>query len=200
MLQEELQKHRGDQLEQDHRNLVDVEKRLRQSQASKAKANVKLSDSETKHEELLGNVEKMAQEKSNLERKLSIKERECKLLCTMQEKDAYNQVLQEKIDKKRKKIKSLKKELQLKESELQSASQEVQTQQKELSEAQTVLKKQHEQVIKLQREREELACSYNIEKKKVSKIVQILTSDKDKMQVRSYCRVIHLLHITFEAF
>ena len=183
MLQE-LQKHRGDQLEQDHTKLVDIEECLRQSQASKAEANVKLSESETKLEELLGNVEKMAQQNSNLEQKLKIKERECVLLCAMQEKDAYNQVLQKKIDKKRSKIKSLKRELQIKESELQFALQEVQTQQKELLEVQTVVKKQHEQVIKLQREKEELACSYNIEKEKVSKIVQILTSDKDKVQVR----------------
>ena len=184
MLQEELQKHKTDQLEQNHRKLVDIEERLRQSQASKAKANVKSSESETKLEELLGNVEKIAQEKSNLERKLSIKERECELLCAMQEKDTYNQVLQKKVDKKRKKIKSLKKELEIKESELQSALQKVQTQQKELSEAQKELKKQNEEVIQLQREKEELACSYNIEREKVSKIVQILISDKDKIQVR----------------
>ena len=184
MLQEKLQKHRGDQLEQNHRKLVDIEERLRQSQASKAEANVKSSESETKLEEMLGNVQKIAQEKSNLEKKLSIKKRECELLCAMQEKDAYHQVLRMKVDKKRKKTNSLKKELQKKESELQTTLQEVQTKQSELSEARTVLKKQHEQVIKLQREKEELASSYNIEKEKVSKIVQILTSDKDKIQVR----------------
>ena len=184
MLHEELQKHIGDQLEQVRQKLVDIEERLRQSQTSKAEANVKSSESETKLEEMLGNVQKIAQEKSNLEQKLSIKERECELLCAMQEKDTYNQVLQKKVDKKRKKIKSLKRELQAKESELQSALQEVQTKQTELSEAQTVLRKQHEEVIKLQREKEELASSYYIEKEKVSKIVQILTSDKDKIQVR----------------
>ena len=163
---------------------MDAEERLRQSLESKVKANERASEAVTKLEGLHENVEKLSEEKSNLEKKLKIKERECELLCAMQEKDAYNQVLQKKVDKKRKKIKILKKELQKKESELQSALQEVQTQQKELLEAQTVLKKQHEQVIKLQREKEELASSYNIEKEKVSKIVQILTSDKDKIQVR----------------
>ena len=163
---------------------MDADECLRQSQESKVKANEKACEAVTKLKTLRGNVEKMAQEKSNLEKELSIKERECELLCAMQEKDAYNQVLQKKIDKKRKKIKILKKELQKKESELQSALQEHQTQQKELSKAQTALKKHHEIVIKLQREREELACTYNIEKEKVSKIVQIFTSDKDKIQVR----------------
>ena len=175
---------------------MDAEEHLRQSQESKVKANERASEAVTKLEELHENVEKISEEKNNLEKELKIKERECELLCAMQEKDAYNQVLQKKIDKKRKKIKSLKKELQLKESELQTTLQEAQTKQKELSEAQKVLKKQHEQVIKLQREKEELACSYNTEKEKVSKIVQILISDKDQIQVR-YLQCIHL-HIPLE--
>ena len=164
---------------------MDAEGFLRQSQESEVKANDKASEAVTKLKELQDNVEMISGEKSNLEKELKIKEQECELLRAMQEKDAYNQVLQKKMDKKRKKIKSLKKELQIKESELQSTLQEVQTQQKELSEVQKVLKKQHEEVVKLQREKEELACSYNIEKEKVSKIVQILTSDKDKIQVKS---------------
>ena len=70
-------------------------------------------------------------------------------------------------------------------SELQSALQEVQIGQKGLSEARKEVKKQHEQVIQLQREKEEVAWSYNIEKEQVSKIVQLLVSDKEEMQVRS---------------
>ena len=70
-------------------------------------------------------------------------------------------------------------------SELKSALQEVQIGQKGLSEARKEVKKQHEQVIQLQREKEELAWSYNIEKEQVSKIVQLLVSDKKEMQVRS---------------
>ena len=185
MLHKELQKHRGDQLEQDRRKVLHADERLRQSQESKAKANERASEAVTKLEELHENVEKICEEKSNLERELKIKERECELLSAMQEKDAYNQVLQKKIDKKRKKIKRLKEELQKKESELQSAMQDLQTKQEELSQAQNELKKQHEQVMELQREKEELACSYSIEKEQVSKIVQLLVSDKEEMQVRS---------------
>ena len=70
-------------------------------------------------------------------------------------------------------------------SELQSALQEVQIGQKGLSEARKEVKKQHEQVILLQREKEEVAWSYNTEKEQVSKIVQLLVSDKEEMQVRS---------------
>ena len=62
--------------------------------------------------------------------------------------------------------------------------QEAQNSEEELLQARKELKKQHEQVIKLQRE-EELAWSYNIEKKQVSKIVQLLVSDKEEMQVTS---------------
>ena len=164
---------------------MDAGERLRQSQESKDKANQKASEAVTKLEELHKNVE-ISEEKSNLERELKIKERECELLSAMQEKDeALNQVLQKKVDKKKKKIRSLKEKLQKKESELQSAMQDVQTKQEELSQAQNELKKQHEQVMELQREKEELACSYSIEKEQVSKIVQLLVSDKEEMQVRS---------------
>ena len=165
--------------------MVDAEERLRQSQESKVKANERACEAVTKLEELHKNVEMISEEKSNLEKELKIKEQECELLHAMQEKDAYNQVLQKKIDKKRKKIRSLKEKLQKKESELQTAMQEVHTQQEELSQAQKELKKQHEHVIQLQRETEELALSYNIEKEQVSKIVQLLVSDKEEMQVRS---------------
>ena len=185
MLHKELQKHRGDQLEQDRRKLLDAEDRLRDAQESKVKANDIASEALTKLEELHKNVEKIFEEKSNLEKELKIKERECELLSAMQEKDAYNQVLQKKVDKKRKKIKRLKEELQSMDSELQSALQEVQIEQKGLSQARKEVKKQHEQVIQLQKEKEELAWSYNIEKEQVSKIVQLLVSDKEEMQVRS---------------
>ena len=164
---------------------MDVEKRLRDSQESKAKGSAKTNKAMTRLKDLRKDVEKISQEKSNLEEQLKIKERECELLSAMQEKDAYNQVLQKKVDKKRKKIKRLREELQQKEEELQSAVKEVRTRQEELLQAQKELKKQHEEVIQLQREKEELACYYDIEKEQVSKIVQILASDKEELQVTS---------------
>ena len=140
MLYKELQKHRGDQLEQDHRKLLDAKDRLRDAQESKVKANDIASEALTKLEELHKSVEKIFEEKGNLEKELKIKERECELLSAMQEKDAHNQVLQKKIDKKKKKIKGLKKELKKKESELQTAMQEVRTMKGKLSQAQTELR------------------------------------------------------------
>ena len=68
---------------------------------------------------------------------------------------------------------------------LNSALQEIQTQQEELSKVQEKLKKKREKVMQLQREKEELAWSYNVEKEQVSKMVQILTSDKEEMKVGS---------------
>ena len=192
MLHEELQKLRAD-LKQGHRKLVDAEERLRQSQESKVKANKKACEAVTKLEELHENVQKISEEKNNLEKKLKIEEQEYQLLCAIREKDPYNQVLQKKIDKKRKKIKRLKEELQSRYCEFQPAVQEAQNRQEELLQAQKELKKQHEEVIKLQREKEGLAWSYNIEKKEVSKIVQLLVSDKEEMQVTSIfeCSVMH---------
>jgi len=162
---------------------VDAEERLKQSQESKTKANEETNKAVAKCEELCKNVVKISEEKSNLEKELEIKVRECELLSKMQKKDEYNQVLQKKIDKKRKKIKSLKKELQRKDCKLQSALQEVQTQQEEMSRAQKELEKEHKEVMKLYKEKEELACSYNSEKEQLSKRVQILTSDKENLKV-----------------
>ena len=180
-----MQKLRGD-LKQGYKKLVDAEERLRQSLESKVKADKEAREAVTKLGELHENVQKIAQEKSNLERELKVKEREYQLLSTVHEKDEeLNQDLKKKVEKKRKKIKRLKEELQSMDSELQSALQEVQIGQKGLSEARKEVKKQHEQVIQLQREKEEVAWSYNIEKEQVSKIVQLLVSDKEEMQVRS---------------
>ena len=136
-------------------------------------------------EELHENMQKIAQEKNIIEMKLKFKEQQCELLSKMQGKDeTYNQLLQTIIEKKKNKIKRLKEELQRKECEIKSALQKVQTKQEELSQARRELKKQHKKVIELQREKEELALSYNIEKEQVSKIVQLLVSDKEEMQVR----------------
>lgn len=166
--------------------MADVKEHLRYSQESKAKANKKASEAVTKLDKLHENIERISQVTSSLEKGLQIKERECQLLCAMQEKDeVLHQVLQKKINKKKKKIKELKEELQRKEWELQSALQEVQTAQEELLQARKEVKKQHNKVILLHREKEELVCSYSIEKEKFSNIVQILTSDKEEMQVTS---------------
>ena len=165
---------------------MDAEERLRQSQESKVKANERANEAVTRLEELHENVQKIAQEKSNLEMELKVQRRECELLSAMQEEDEVsNQFLKMKVAKKEEEIKSLKKELQSMDSELQSALQAVQIGQKGLSEARKEVKNHHEQVIQLQKEKEELAWSYNIEKKQVSKIVQLLVSDKEEMQVRS---------------
>ena len=180
-----MQKHK-DELKQERRKLVDAEEHLRQSQESKVKANEEVSELVTKLEELCENAEKIAQEKRNIEMKLKLKERESQLLSAVWEKDnVVNQFLQRKVDKKRKKIKRLKEELQSMNSELQSAFQVVQNRQEQLSQVQKEMKKQHEKVMQLQREKEELAWSYNTEKEQVSKIVQLLVSDKEDMQVIS---------------
>ena len=178
-LHEQIQKLKGD-LEQEHRKLVNAEECLRQSQESEAKANEKVSKAMVELEESRKNVEKISQEKSDLENNLKIKELEHQVLSAEK-----NQILQHKIDKKRKKIKSLKQKIQEKESELHVAQQEVISRQEELSKAQKELKEQHEEVIRLQREKAELTCSYNIAKEHFSMIVQLLVSDKEEMQVTS---------------
>ena len=148
------------------------------------KAQEKTSEVMNNLKESHENVQKMSQEKRNLEMELEIKEQESQLLCTMQEKDSYNQAQLEKIEKAKSEIESLKEELQRRDSKLESTLQEVQIKQEQLLQARKEIKKQHKEVMKLQRKKEKLACSYNIEKENVSKLVQILVSDKEERKVR----------------
>ena len=131
-------------------------------------------------EKVLESMQTIARERSSIEKELKFREQECQLLYELKEKDEF---FQEKITKKRKKIKKLKEELQTKDGQLKSAQEEARMRHEELSQAQAELRKKHEEVKELQREREELACSYNIEKLQVSKRFQISTSDKEEMKV-----------------
>lgn len=161
---------------------------LRHAQECKAKADEQTSETVAKLDDLHKNLVKIFEEKSDLEMKLKVKEGGYQILCGMQEKDMYNQILQKEIDKKRKKIKNLKQELQKKDYELQSALQQLQIEKEELSHVRKELKKKHKEVMQLQREKEELSCSYNIEKEQVSKLVQIMfthTTDNEEKKVTS---------------
>ena len=150
-----------------------------------AKANERASESMAKFEKQCEDLHKVIQEKNNLEMELKFKERECELLSTMLEKEdkIFTHFLEEKIRKKKVKIKKLKEELCKKEREFQSAHQEAQTLRNELSLAQLELKKKHEELTQLQREKEKLASSYHVEQ--YNKLLQITVADKEEMKVSS---------------
>ena len=177
----ESERHRN----QDHKKLVDAEERFLCAQRLIAKANERASESKAKFEKQCEDLHKVIQEKNSLERELKFKERECELLSTMHEKEdkVFTQFLQEKVRKKKIKIKKLKEELHKKECEFQSAHQKAQILQNELSLAQSELKKKHEEVVQLQREKEKLASSYHVEQ--YNKLLQITVADKEEMKVSS---------------
>ena len=77
----------------------------------------------------------------------------------------------------------MKEELQRRDSKLESTLQEVQMKQEQLLQARKKIKKQHKEVMKLQRKKEKLACSYNIENENVSKLVQMFVSDREERKV-----------------
>ena len=182
-LREGIQKLRDD-LKQDCKRLVDSEAHLRQLQESKQAANENAKDCLTELEKLREDVQKIVQEKSNIEMELKYKERVCQLLSEIKEDKAYNQFLQNKIAKKKKKINKLKQELKSKECKLLSAQQEAQTWQEELSHALAEVRKKHKEMQELQRENEKLASSYTIKKEEISSLVQIaVTSVKEEMKV-----------------
>ena len=186
----ESERHRS----QDHRKLVDAEERFVCAQRLIDKANERASESKAKFEKQCEDLHKVIQEKNSLEMELKFKERECELLSTMHEKEdkVFTQFLQEKIRKKKMKIKKLKEELHRKECEFQFAHQKAQILQNELSLAQFELKEKREEVRQLQREKDELASSYHAEQ--YNKLLQITIADKEEMKVISDSDSLPLSH------
>ena len=189
----EVQK-RTEPLKQKCRKGADVEKRLKHLQESKSAVNENFSQLMSRLKELCEKARKLVQEKKILTVELQSRERECQLLSEMKEKDAAHSkrneahlaMIEEKINKKRRKIEQLEKELQRKESDLQSALQEAKIRQEKLSQAQIELKKKAEEMKQLHEEKEKLTCSFNIKQKQFSKLVQLtvtLTSEKTEMEV-----------------
>ena len=177
--------------------MVENEEQLKQSLELKKIANAKAKEVLTELEKKREDVQKLSQEKSNIETKLKFKDRECQLLSGIIEDKVQNQYLQNKIAKKKKKIKRLKEELEKKEGKLLSVQQVVQTLKEELSKARAEEKKKHEEVTDLQRENKKLACSYNIRKEQVSHLIQIaiaLTSE-NKEQIKVLTNILDSLPV-----
>jgi len=194
--------------------MTDTRKQLKDSQQSKASIDENVNKILCSISKLRDNVQAIAHERNITREKLESKQRECQLLSEMldmlarsmqdskkqhhrfwkkdrqlQEKEVANKMLlEEKIAKKKKKIEMLEEKLQQKDSELQSAQQVARSLDEKLFQARVELDKKHEEVKQLQKENEELACFYNIEKEQVSKLVQIavtLTADKEKVEVHA---------------
>ena len=203
---------------------MDTKTQLTNSQKSIASIDKNINQILCNISELQDKVESIAHERSITNDKLESKQQECQLLSEMQdvlaegirdskkqhqwfwkkdqEKDrqlqgkevAYRMLLEKIITKKMKKIEKLEEELRQKDSDLRSAQQEARSLNVKLLQARVELKMKHEEVKQLQKENEELACSYNIEKEQVSKLIQIaviLTADKTKIEVCTYLLPLH---------
>ena len=193
----EVQKRREDIRKVDA-DILDNDKRLRDSQRSKASIDENINQILCSISKLREKVQSVANERNITKEKLESKQRECQLLSKMQdmlteskkqlqEKEvACRMLLEEKIAKKKKKIAKLEEELRQKDSELQSAMQETRPLHEKLLQARAELETKHEELTQLQKQNEELSCSYNIEKEQVSKLVQlsvVLNADKKKIEV-----------------
>ena len=180
---------------------------MRHSQLSKSALNEKVNLVMCHLKELRKKVWKIVQEKKILEIELQAKQRECQLLSEMQEKDAKKDadvkaLLEEKISRKQKEIEALVKGLEEKESDLQSARQEAEMQQDDLLKARAELKEKHQEVKHLKEKNEKLACSYNVRKEQISKLIQLtvtLSHDKMEMEVctQSLASFPSLSHLLF---
>ena len=207
--------------------IMDTKKRLRDSQTSKASIDENINQILCSISKLREKVQSIAHERNLTKEKLEFKQRECQLLTEMrdlatasmrdskkqhhrfwkkdkdkdrhlQEKEeAYRILMEGKIAKKRKKIDKLEQELQQKDFDLQSAREEARSLEEKLLQARAELERKHEEIQQLQKENEELACSYNIEKEKVSKLVQVtvaLTADKKKVEVHTLASAFMFMH------
>jgi len=192
--------------------IVNTKKRMRHSQTSKASIDKNIKQILRSISKLREKVQNIAHERNLTKEKLESKQQECQLLSEMrdlatasmrdskkqQEKEeAYRILVEEKIAKKRKKIDKLEQELWQKDSDLQSAQEEARSLNEKLLQARAELETKHKEMQQLQKENEELACSYNIEKEKVSKLVQItvaLTSDKKKVEVHTLASAFAFMH------
>jgi len=194
--------------------IMDIKRRLGNSEKSKASIDENIKQILCSMSELQRKLESIAHERRITKGKLKSQQQEHQLLSEMQdvltesmrdrqkqhqrfwmedqEKDrqlqekevAYRTLLEKKITKKRIKIEKLEEELQHKDSELLSAQQEARSLDEKLSQARAELKMKHEEVKQLQKENEELTCSYNIEKEQLVQVTVALTADKKKIEVR----------------
>jgi len=207
----DVQKHRED-IRKVVIKIKDARKHLRDSESSKANIDENINRILCSISKLREKVQNIAHERNLTKEKLESKQQECQLLSEMrdlatasmrdskkqQEKEeAYRILVEEKIAKKRKKIDKLEQELQQKHSDLQSAQEEARSLDKKLLRARAELQRKHKEIQQLQKENEQLACSCNIEKEKVSKLVQItvaLTSDKKKVEVHTLASAFAFMH------
>ena len=194
-----------------HVKTMDIERQLRDSHKSKASIDENIDRILCRISELHSKVESISHDRNITKEKLESKQGECQLLSEIRDvltecvqgsmkehrklqenESAYRILLEKKIDKKMKKIEKLEEELRQKDSDLQLAQKEARSLNEELSQARADLEKKHEEVKQLQKKNEELACSYNIEKEQVSKLVQIavtLTADKEKVEVHTLASI-----------
>ena len=175
----------GDDLQQMGARLAKIEQLLKFLRDSQLPLNEDATSIMNKLTELSEQVEKLSQDRDNTDTKLQRNERDCVLLSEMQKvhDEEKCQLLQEIIDDKKRKIKRLKKELKQKEQDLEYTQQKAKALQERLSKVQEELKVIHEAAKKLQEEKEELTRSYNSARQDVSRLVDILTSDREGMQV-----------------
>ena len=175
------------------RRLSEIEQLLKTTRDSQLPLKEGLSNLVSELNELGKEVRKLMQEKENTESELKHKQHDIQLLSEMR-KDLHSvemcqllqekcQLLQEMTNDKKKGIGRLEEKLKLKEHQLQSVQHEAQAVKGKLSKLQAELEEKHEEVKKLQKEKEELVILYDAEKEEAKELVQITLSDRDEMEV-----------------
>lgn len=124
----------------------------------------------------------ITEEKNSIELKLLSQTQELELLHEFQYEVACSreksQLLEGIIREKTKEVESLKKKLEQKEYELELSRQQSVELQIKLSKAQTEMRKKHDEILQLQRENKHLSSSCNIQREKVSRLIQLTAALK----------------------
>ena len=180
-----------DEFQQLGRRLSEIEQLLKASRNSQAPLNEGVNNIASELTRLGKKLQKLAQERENIESQLEHKQHDVYLLSEIKKDLAHSdekrqlvedkcQLLQQIISKNEEEIKRLEKKLKRKENQLQSLQQEAQERKTKISKLQTELEEKAEEVKTLQKEKEKLTRSYNAVKEE---LLQISLSDRDEMEV-----------------
>lgn len=166
--------------------LTEIEKLLKTSKDSQVPLNDSVKNLVCELTKVSKEIQKLAQERDKTELELKRKQHHFEFLSGMKNNSTSCVTLQEIINDNSQEIHRLKEALQVKEHQLQAIQLEAEVMRKNLSELQSKLKTKHEEVVSLQKEKEELTKAYNYEKEEAKKLVQIsytLTLDREEMKV-----------------
>ena len=170
--------------------LTETDQLLKTSREAQMPLNEKVNNTVSDLIERGEEVQKIAKDRERTEVELQHKQHDSWLLSEMQKDLAHSvekcRLLQEMVDDKRKEIKRLEEELKKKDDDLKVAVKETQELQKNFSKLQAKLEEKHEEIKKLQGDKETLIRLRTTKWERISNIITFTqTCDQKEMKVNN---------------